>query len=64
MAGLVADSKDPAGDRRAEREALTVADLAERFLTEYAAESGPASGSARRSKRTCCRSSAKPRPAL
>jgi integrase len=37
MAGLVADGKDPAGDRRAEREALTVADLAERFLTEYAA---------------------------
>jgi len=37
MAGLVADGKDPAGDRRAEREALTVADLAGRFLAEYAA---------------------------
>jgi len=38
MAGLVADGKDPAGDRRAERDALTVADLAERFVTEYAAK--------------------------
>jgi integrase len=35
-AGLVADGKDPAGDRRAERNALSVAELAERFLAEYA----------------------------
>jgi integrase len=35
-AGLVADGGDPAGDRRAEREALSVADLAEQYLTEYA----------------------------
>lgn len=38
MAGLVADGKDPAGDRRAEREALTVDDLAEQFLTQHADE--------------------------
>lgn len=36
MAGLVADGKDPAGDRRAERDALSVNELAERFLAEYA----------------------------
>jgi integrase len=36
MAGLVADGKDPAGERRAERDALTVGELAERFLAEYA----------------------------
>jgi integrase len=36
MSGLVADGKDPAGDRRAERDALTVTELAERFLVEYA----------------------------
>jgi integrase len=36
MAGLVADGKDPAGDRRSEREALTVAELVERFSAEYA----------------------------
>ncbi len=36
VAGLVADGKDPAGERRTEREALTVADLAERYLTLYA----------------------------
>ena len=38
MAGLVADGKDPAGDRRAEREALTVDDLAEQFLKQHADE--------------------------
>jgi hypothetical protein len=36
MAARVADGKDPAGDRRAEREAVTVRDLVERFLVEYA----------------------------
>jgi integrase len=36
MAARVADGKDPAGDLRAEREALTVRDLVERFLVEYA----------------------------
>ena len=38
MAGLVADGSDPAGDRRAERDALTVDDLAEQFLTQHADE--------------------------
>ena len=38
MAGLVADGKDPAGDRRAERDALTVADLVEQFFDQYAKE--------------------------
>jgi integrase len=36
MASLVADGKDPAGDRRAERDALTVADVAELYLKLYA----------------------------
>ena len=38
MAGLVADGKDPAGDRRAERDALTVADLVDQFFDQYAKE--------------------------
>ncbi len=38
MAGLVADGKDPAGDRRAERDALTVANLVEQFFDQYAKE--------------------------
>jgi integrase len=37
-AGLVADGKDPAGDRRAERDALTVEDLAGQFFDQYAKE--------------------------
>src|SRR2546430_450189 len=36
MMGQVADGRDPAGDRRAEREALTVTELAEKYLTLYA----------------------------
>jgi len=38
MAGLVADGRDPAGDRRAERDALTVADLVDQFFDQYAKE--------------------------
>ena len=38
MAGLVADGQDPAGDRRAERDALTVADLVDQFFDQYARE--------------------------
>jgi integrase len=38
MAGLVADGRDPAGDRRAERDALTIADLADQFFDQYAKE--------------------------
>jgi integrase len=38
MAGLVADGRDPAGDRRAERDALTVADLVAQFFDQYAKE--------------------------
>jgi integrase len=34
--GQVADGKDPADDRRADRQAMTVAELAERYLTLYA----------------------------
>lgn len=38
MAGLVADGRDPAGDRRAERDALTVADLVDQFFDQHAKE--------------------------
>jgi integrase len=36
MAGLIADGRDPAGDRRAERDAMTVEDLAGQFFNQYA----------------------------
>jgi hypothetical protein len=41
--GLVADGRDPADDRRADRQAMTVGELAEKYLTLYA-----------RSPKTCC----------
>ena len=36
LAAAVSQDKDPAGERRAEREALTVVQLAERYCREYA----------------------------